>query len=65
MSKKAFDKIAEGLREAIAVVRGEKKPAKMRYPLIEGYVRKGGRNVLYEDYKRPSPPPPFRPAGKP
>lgn len=28
MSKKAFDKIAEGIREAIAVARGEKKPAK-------------------------------------
>lgn len=29
MSKKAFDKIAEGLTEALAIARGEKKPAKL------------------------------------
>lgn len=29
MSKRAFDKIAEGLREAIAVARGESDPAKV------------------------------------
>ena len=28
MTKRAFDKIAEGLREAIAVARGEQKPAR-------------------------------------
>lgn len=28
MTKKTFDKIAEGLREAISVVRGETEPAK-------------------------------------
>jgi putative transcriptional regulator len=32
MSKKAFDKIAEGLKEAIAVTRGEKKPARLFVP---------------------------------
>lgn len=29
MTKTAFDKISAGLREAIAVARGEKEPAKM------------------------------------
>jgi putative transcriptional regulator len=32
MSKKAFDKIAEGLNEALAVARGELKPAKLHVP---------------------------------
>jgi putative transcriptional regulator len=32
MSKRAFDKIAEGLKEAIAVARGETKPAKLFVP---------------------------------
>jgi putative transcriptional regulator len=32
MSKKAFDKIREGLTEAIAVVSGEAKPARLRVP---------------------------------
>jgi putative transcriptional regulator len=32
MSKSAFDKIAEGLKEAIAIARGEKKPAKLFVP---------------------------------
>ena len=32
MSKSAFEKIAEGLREAIAIARGEKKPAKVFVP---------------------------------
>ncbi len=32
MSKKAFDKIAEGLDEAIAVARGEAKPARLFIP---------------------------------
>jgi len=32
MSKKAFDKIAAGLTEAIAVTRGESKPAKLHIP---------------------------------
>lgn len=32
MSKKAFDKIAEGLQEAIAVARGEAKPARLHVP---------------------------------
>ena len=29
MAKKAFDKIAEGLSEALAIARGEAKPAKL------------------------------------
>ena len=32
MSKQTFDKIAEGLKEAIAIVRGEAKPAKLFVP---------------------------------
>ena len=32
MSKKAFDKISEGLKEAIAVARGEAKPARLYVP---------------------------------
>jgi putative transcriptional regulator len=32
MSKKAFDKIAEGLKEALAVARGEKKAFKLHVP---------------------------------
>lgn len=32
MGKKAFDKIAEGLNEALAIARGESKPAKLYVP---------------------------------
>ena len=32
MTKRAYDKIAEGLREAIAVSRGEFKPARLYVP---------------------------------
>jgi putative transcriptional regulator len=32
MSKKAFDKIAEGLNEALAIARGEAKPARLHVP---------------------------------
>ncbi|ORE89996.1 XRE family transcriptional regulator [Aurantimonas sp. 22II-16-19i] len=32
MSKKAFDKIAQGLSEAIAITKGEMKPAKLHLP---------------------------------
>ena len=32
MSKRAYDKIAEGLKEAIAIARGEAKPAKLFVP---------------------------------
>jgi putative transcriptional regulator len=32
MSKRAYDKIAEGLKEAIAIARGEAKPAKLYVP---------------------------------
>jgi putative transcriptional regulator len=32
MSKRAFDKIKEGLEEAIAVARGEAKPARFHVP---------------------------------
>jgi putative transcriptional regulator len=34
MSKKAFDKIAEGLGEALAIVRGEAKPARLHIPAV-------------------------------
>lgn len=32
MSKKAFDKIAEGLNEALAIARGDAKPARLFIP---------------------------------
>jgi putative transcriptional regulator len=32
MTKKAFDKIAAGLNEAIAIARGEAKPARLHVP---------------------------------
>lgn len=32
MSRKAFDKIAEGLTEALAIARGEAKPARLHIP---------------------------------
>jgi putative transcriptional regulator len=32
MGKKAFDKIAEGLSEALAIARGEGKPARLHIP---------------------------------
>ena len=32
MGKKAFDKIAEGLNEALSIARGESKPAKLCVP---------------------------------
>jgi hypothetical protein len=32
MSKKAFDKIAAGLREALAIARGEAKPGRLYGP---------------------------------
>ena len=32
MTKAAFDKIAEGLTEALAIARGEKKPARLYVP---------------------------------
>lgn len=44
MSKKAFDKIAEGLAEAIAVARGDAKPARLFIP-PEIDVRAIRRNV--------------------
>jgi putative transcriptional regulator len=32
MSKKAFEKIAEGLREAVSIARGQSKPARLFVP---------------------------------
>lgn len=32
MSKRAFDRISEGLAEALAIAKGEKKPAKLHIP---------------------------------
>ena len=32
MAKKAFDKIAEGLSEALSIARGEAKPARLHIP---------------------------------
>ncbi len=32
MSKKAFEKIAEGLNEALAIARGEARPARLHVP---------------------------------
>jgi len=36
MSKKAFDKIAEGLTEALAIARGEKKPSRLSGSHVRG-----------------------------
>jgi hypothetical protein len=38
MAKKAFDKIAEGLSEALAIARGEARPA-----MLYIWTRTGGR----------------------
>jgi hypothetical protein len=45
MSKKAFDKIAEGLTEALAIARGGKKPAKLHPPHPEEPAQRASRRV--------------------
>ena len=51
MSKRAFDKIAEGLREAIAVARGEKKPAKLFIPPeLDVRAIRGRMELSQEDF---------------
>lgn len=51
MTKKAFDKIASGLKEALAVARGEAKPARLYVPAeidVKGVRRKTG--LSQEDF---------------
>jgi putative transcriptional regulator len=51
MSKKAFDKIAEGLTEAIAIARGEAKPAKLHVPAeIDVKAMRRRMNLTQDDF---------------
>jgi putative transcriptional regulator len=51
MSKRAFDKVAEGLKEAIAIARGEKKPAKLFVPPeLDVRAIRAKLNLLQEDF---------------
>ncbi len=53
MAKKAFDKIASGLNEAIAIARGEEKPARLHVPSeldVKAIRRKAG--LSQEDFAR-------------
>jgi putative transcriptional regulator len=51
MSKKAFDKIMEGLNEALAVARGEAKPAKLHVPPeIDVRAIRGKLRLSQEDF---------------
>ena len=51
MSKKAFDKIMEGLNEALAVARGEAKPAKLHVPPeIDVRAIRAKLNLSQEDF---------------
>ena len=43
MSKKAFDKISEGLTEALAVARGELQPARLHIPAAAGLAKVASR----------------------
>lgn len=53
MSKRAFDKIAEGLTEAIAVARGEEKPAKLHVPPeIDVRATRRRLKMTQEDFAR-------------
>ncbi len=51
MSKKAFDKIAAGLGEALAIARGESKPAKLHIPPeIDVRAIRAGTKLSQEDF---------------
>jgi putative transcriptional regulator len=51
MSKQAFDKIMEGLNEALAVARGEAKPAKLHVPPeIDVRAIRAKLNLSQEDF---------------
>jgi len=51
MSKKAFDKIAEGLNEALAIARGEVKPAKLHVPAeLDVRAIRGKLRLSQEDF---------------
>lgn len=53
MTKKAFDKIAEGLTEAIAVARGEASPAKLHVPPeIDVRALRRRLNMTQEEFAR-------------
>ena len=46
--KKAFDKIADGLREALSVARGEAKPAKWSDQMLSKVLKTTRRNRAIE-----------------
>jgi putative transcriptional regulator len=51
MSKRAFDKIADGLKEAIAIARGVKKPAKLFVPPeLDVRAIRGKLDLSQEDF---------------
>lgn len=51
MSKKAFDKIMEGLNEALAVAQGKAKPAKLHVPMeIDVRAIRGKLGLSQEDF---------------
>ena len=51
MSKRAYDKIAEGLKEAIAIARREQKPAKLFVPPeIDVRSIRAKMNLSQEDF---------------
>jgi len=51
MTKKAFDKIAEGLREALAVAQGTAEPAKLHVPAeIDVRSIRAALNASQEDF---------------
>jgi len=45
MSKRVFEKIAEGLTEALATARGKKKPAKLYPPHPEEAAKRPSRRM--------------------
>jgi putative transcriptional regulator len=47
---KAFDKIAEGLNEALAIARGETAPAKTHFPQIDVWAIRAGLGLSQGDF---------------
>lgn len=51
MSKKAFDKISRGLNEALAIARGDAKPAKLHVPAeIDVRGLRAGLKMSQDDF---------------
>ena len=53
MSKAAFDKIAEGLTEALAMARGEAVPARPYVPRAETSQKQGEGADISQAYRNP------------